>query len=321
MNKHFTFIAAILLLFSLYSSGQAYTFETGLQAYTYLSGAAPITQADPQGGGFYFSHNFKFRTFDFDGDFLANGQTSAGAFVANDGYVAVYNAPSESHTVVYQALLPEAGSGLVKKSSSALSYKYEGATGNGTLKVEWKNMGITGRHDSEYVNIQVWLNEADKSITYHYGPRNLSSEFSFFSSVFSTPNAQFGTFDNAINVTGNANSPTTTTSTGFSTMPPVTGLPEAGRYYRFKRKSTTGINQTIQATIKLYPVPAKEVLYAEAESDALCSITDVTGKVVLETALQAGTNTINIAQLANGIYCLNVTGESGNSVQKIIVSH
>lgn len=78
---------------------------------------------------------------------------------------------------------------------------------------------------------------------------------------------------------------------------------------------------TVNKTIAIYPNPANDLVTINSENGNVNSVTiyDVTGRLVYtETANVAKLN-INITDLSKGVYVINVTTESGESVEKLII--
>jgi hypothetical protein len=71
--------------------------------------------------------------------------------------------------------------------------------------------------------------------------------------------------------------------------------------------------------VKVYPNPAKNILYIEGKQDEHLSVEllDMTGRLILS---QKNENTIQLPMLQSGIYLLRVTDENqNNTVKKIII--
>jgi hypothetical protein len=85
---------------------------------------------------------------------------------------------------------------------------------------------------------------------------------------------------------------------------------------------TVGIEDLANtASISVYPNPAKDMLYVASDMDLRSArVFDVTGKLVREFTLDGGLNrTLNIADLNNGIYFVEVeTANGASSTSKII---
>lgn len=320
MKIKITLYSVILLLCTASLNGQNfYGVKTGLGTYEPLSNGTPITLDDAQGGGRYFSHDLIFKTFDHEVNFKAGGN-SLGAYVSFDGYLAAYTSPSQSHTIIYHAILLEgSNTGLRLKNNSAMLYKYEGTQGNGILKVEWKNMGITNHHDSEYMNLQLWLDESDNSITYSYGPRSISGTLRNHVGLFSTPNAQFGVFDNAMYFFGVPQRFTIVNPTGFNDIPSLSELPENGRYFTFTT-NTTGIQGVNTSSVKgVYPNPAQTTItlpYA-----GIYTITDITGKLISTGETLTENATVDVESLNTGIYYIHYTKDGIAINEKLIIGN
>ena len=58
----------------------------------------------------------------------------------------------------------------------------------------------------------------------------------------------------------------------------------------------------------VYPNPASSVIRIDAEAAAEAQIMDMTGRVVMNVNVNEGENTINVAELANGVYFVKMNG-------------
>ena len=82
--------------------------------------------------------------------------------------------------------------------------------------------------------------------------------------------------------------------------------------------SNTGIVDEV-THISLYPNPVSNMLKIEGLSHQNIMITDISGKVVYTAQNLTGSQNVNVAGLHQGIYIVNINGESGNMVKKINV--
>lgn len=79
-------------------------------------------------------------------------------------------------------------------------------------------------------------------------------------------------------------------------------------------------NTTPNAKVKVYPNPAKDMLYLETQSTGLnASLMSITGQIVATQALTSK-NCISTKDLPNGIYVYTISDNAGNTVQRGNVS-
>lgn len=71
----------------------------------------------------------------------------------------------------------------------------------------------------------------------------------------------------------------------------------------------TGVNTARQSSFKIYPNPTKGKLTIETTSDVQLSITNILGEVVYFTNLVGKKNEVNLEQLANGMYFVNIVSK------------
>lgn len=78
-------------------------------------------------------------------------------------------------------------------------------------------------------------------------------------------------------------------------------------------------NETLNTLkVNAYPNPATDVLNVTVEENAQLVIFDQAGRVLLQQAVQAGENTLNIAELKAGFYTFRVTGAQKSGSGKFI---
>ena len=79
----------------------------------------------------------------------------------------------------------------------------------------------------------------------------------------------------------------------------------------------TSVNESAQtANVKVYPVPAENVMFIQAEGFQKAEIYSVTGQKMMESTMDK----MNVSSLSQGVYLLKVYDQSGNSeTQRIVV--
>ncbi len=83
---------------------------------------------------------------------------------------------------------------------------------------------------------------------------------------------------------------------------------------------TDPVNITSAKNIaEIYPNPVKDVLNIDNAYGANVEITNMLGQRVLSAKVISNNETINVSNLATGIYCVNVTVNGKTSVHKIVV--
>ena len=78
-------------------------------------------------------------------------------------------------------------------------------------------------------------------------------------------------------------------------------------------KATTSVNENNIQSVSLYPNPAREQVSFMLESDAQVSVFDMTGRKVSEMNATAGEAQLNVSQLENGVYFINVRYANGTT--------
>lgn len=204
-------------------------------------------------------------------------------------------------------------------STSPISYKLEGTAGNRILKLEVKNAGLEdadvyGYDENHfYMNSQVWLYEADKSIEIHYGTNNITDIDNLTDGdglfVGLTDDINFGAFvygaiDNPSY--GEFNEDTLTDNVVME------AYPADGTVYRFAPAQTAGLVGLKANAVSLYPNPATTVVNITSGNSLITNYTiiDTTGKTII-TKNTPGTQSVNInvESLATGIYFIKVNNQ------------
>ena len=78
-----------------------------------------------------------------------------------------------------------------------------------------------------------------------------------------------------------------------------------------------GIDDVEGSVFRLYPNPASMTVTVEADKPAEVAILDVSGRQVMHTAVGAGTTTVDISRLAQGVYFVRFNGHG--AVRKLVV--
>ena len=86
---------------------------------------------------------------------------------------------------------------------------------------------------------------------------------------------------------------------------------------------TNEIKKNNQSSFNLYPNPAQNTVRIEMSNAGVTSIVtmvDVLGNEVMNTVISNKTNTLNVADLPNGVYQVSISNETGNTVKKLVIS-
>ena len=84
-------------------------------------------------------------------------------------------------------------------------------------------------------------------------------------------------------------------------------------YVKLIGKATTSVNENNIQSVSLYPNPAREQVSFNLESDAQVSVFDMTGRKVSEMNATAGEAQLDVNELVNGVYFINVRYANGTT--------
>lgn len=202
-------------------------------------------------------------------------------------------------------------------SSSPISYKVEGTTGNRILKLEVKNATLEFAEDYDYdedhfyLNYQVWLYEAGNAIEFHYGANNITDidNITDGDGIIVALGDDYNTVGFVYNDIESPEYGEFTEDTFPDEGLVLSDYPANGTVYRFGDVQTTGLPGIKATTLSLYPNPASTVLNIQSAKEPVTaySIADVTGKVVAQSSVVSATSlSINVENLAGGVYFVKV---------------
>ncbi len=86
----------------------------------------------------------------------------------------------------------------------------------------------------------------------------------------------------------------------------------------FQATNALSLEENVLAKVKLYPNPASNNIRFANLEDATIMITDITGKVVLQSEGVDENSIINVSDLNSGIYLVNIKNESMNETIKFV---
>jgi hypothetical protein len=84
-------------------------------------------------------------------------------------------------------------------------------------------------------------------------------------------------------------------------------------YVKVTGTNVNAVNEAEVSAISLYPNPARDQVSFMLEDNAEVNFFDMTGRMVSTTQCEAGQNQINVSELVNGVYFVNVRFANGSS--------
>ena len=84
-------------------------------------------------------------------------------------------------------------------------------------------------------------------------------------------------------------------------------------YVRVTGTHVNAVDETATSVVSLYPNPAREQVSFMLDDNAEVSFFDMTGRMVSTTQCEAGQNQINVSELVDGVYFVNVRYTNGNT--------
>jgi hypothetical protein len=320
MKKN-SMLLIIALLLSVYElKAQNYVHTISNVAYQDLVNPGFINNSDSIASAYYVNANLLFPAFGAHADFnTVSSVPSLGAYVTRNGYVAVYEKPAYNYTYVFHSYFAN----LLKiNATSAMSVIVIPNGTNKILKFQWKNMGLLNHSDTEYVNFQIWFDETNKSVSYHYGPSKViaDSNTGGVIGLLRAPN-DFSSFTHATYFRGDSKSPSQLEifhPKTYRNLEGANNFPPSGTLISF-RLPTTSIKPTINNKFeyKVFPNPFNEKIEIDCEGNFEWQIFDMLGKL-LKSGPGFKTIEINTADLNKGFYQIRIVSQGEIAVEKLV---
>jgi hypothetical protein len=302
----------------------SYTFQLDSATYTPLSNPISLNNSSVWG----FGSSFVFPSIPSPFPAAISGTNFNSIYFSPE-----FGAGNPNLTTMYNGhwAVPFGWIGLVDRgfsidtSLSPVSYQVEGAVGNRIIKFEAKEVG--SRHEQavnpgilvNYVSFQVWLYENSQVIEFRYGPSVMPSDSIFYGENQGVQNTGpiVGIFNETPNdwvecwLQGPVGSPSLVSTAQF-----MIGTPANGTIYRFNPVSTTSVaEQQLSSQLKAFPNPATDLLQLQLQNNqasALVQLYDLSGREVKRVLMSEMQTTLDISDLAAGMYNLRMKGAAGS---------
>ena len=80
-----------------------------------------------------------------------------------------------------------------------------------------------------------------------------------------------------------------------------------------------GIEESVLADFRLYPNPATEMVMVESAVAATLEVHDLSGRLVRTERVQAGVQSVDVSDLAQGMYQLRVVAGEAQRLEKLVI--
>lgn len=308
MKKLIYFFA--LCTTGLSAQAQYYSFFSSVQTYSDISEADITDTVMNEYVPFLPEQPFKM--------FGKSGMTSYSA-----GVTAGYMVASNAQYGV--ALDPMMGTRLRKISGqSSISIKEMYSLTDTLLVVQWKQIGLMGHPDSEFLNFQLRINLRTEQVEFHYGPSNYvrtANDSAFTNPLHTGPEVlvvllypDFTGYYEFTSVSGNPSNPVY--SKNYARM---TDIPTPNQLFTFKKSSPVGFNEDTwnNRSHFIYPNPAvnRSVSVALPETIKRIKLYSSVGKLIME---QIGGESFNLPSGCQ-LFFAEITLTSGEKyIEKIV---
>lgn len=300
--KRILSVIAVCLLFTGITNAQTYTLQTQVQPYQ------EITNPDyeiPDTSQYFGNVNTKpavnFKCFNQTYNLEENV-----LIPLKEGYLFFTNA---THSITLYVAKGDFVGRPGNNQTSVFSFKTEGTTGNKVFTLQWKNMGLLGGDENDYINFQAKLYESTGVIEYHFGPSAVKPGLWINGANGPTigileMDAPFSTIYNQLWLSGQPSNPTVVNTNGIVN---IDQAPANNTLYRFM-PATSSITAVHRGSgLKVYPtlLSCGDKLHIEADAGKeikYISLFDCMGKKAWSSEISA--SHVTIPGLPQGVYFL-----------------
>jgi len=328
--KKFTLFSFLVFLAFNYLNAQIYEFSVSNETYVPLEKSISVTNGEIFDEiDFSVPIGFDFQLYDKLIDSL----------YIFDGTLTIIDVPDiDKDTVIFSAALPILANVVdlgynIEESLSNISYLTEGEVGNQIFKLEWRNVGFSEEVESEgssFINIQLWLYEADGRIEYHYGenffenPIDLENS-SILIGLVGNFNTVLETFDEFILLEGDPTDPSVMylDQYGYEYYDEFTldSFPPNSTVYTFNNSSvsTEDIRQ-LSSEFEVRPNPALDIISLKTTIDInrIRSVSIYNSSGALIKVVESNYDQIQITNFVPGIYNLSILTDKGFAAKRFV---
>ncbi len=211
-----------------------------------------------------------------------------------------------------------------ENEQSEISMEAIGNPGDYVIKFQWKNVGLKGHFENDYLNFQIWLFQKTGKIEIHIGPSQITSNLAF--NKFNGPktgvmlsNSNFSEIYQSSYLSQDPEKPEKESFTNLITL---NGTPSDSTVYIFNPINNSLNTNNSLSNLSLYPNPANNILKTgNIFNMKYVKIHSIDGKLVYEMhSSNQGEipNTIDISKLETGPYIIEIESETGRYKSKFI---
>ena len=325
-----TFLFSCTLLFS-----QTYDLEVRQGVYESLEKSTSVTNGQVWDDlDYVIPIGFDFPFYNITMDTLFSG-----------GDIIFFNVSDESNAgdSLFSAVIPMVADiiDLGYASGEALSnisYLVQGVQGDRILKIEWSNVGFYNSlysDASDFMNMQLWLYEANGTFELHFGNSDIANPFDIFLENsgpviglvgdFSQENGEFTEF---LVLEGDPENPNVVfldedSYEYFYYEYALDTMPASGTIYSFNRiappVSTDEIRE-LSTQFSVHPNPASSSISLRTQMDysTIRSVSIFDNNGALMKTIESDYDNINIEQFTSGIYNIQILTDEGLASKQFV---
>ena len=324
--KNRAHVLAMFVMLPLFMMGQTYEFSVSSEPYTDLNNGTPLVTEIWDDPGYTAPLGFVFHYYE-------QNVTSVNQ-LDSVAYPLLSTSPIGDTLAFFFVF----GADLIDRGyedtvlQSPITYKTTGPAGNRVFTIEWKNVGFFNQYwflgdNTDFVNFQMRLYEADGAIEYHFGPSNITRPDIVYDAggpfVGLVEKLEWGpdvSYGEALLLTGLPANPTVVNE--YETVF-LNGTIPANTVYRFSRVPTA-VDDPVTENDKPFfnPNPSDDFIQVandfQEEIIPPVFVYNSTGALMSK---EMNTQRIETQNWTAGVYQLQFNTKTGLRTQRIAVSH
>lgn len=258
MKKILTILGGIVMVGA---TAQSYDFNQTTNTYTPLSNAVALTDELWDDQEYDVDLGFTFELFD---------QEVSNIHLDVNGQLSVSTGTQDYSFGLFATDIVDGGFNTPDFTSIPVQYTIEGSAGDQIFKVQWEDAAIWGATEAS-LDFQIWMYESSGNVEIHFGENNIDSLPIGVGIVIEGGGIAFS---DGFLLTGEANSPQTTTFIGQK----LDGAPDNGTTFQFIRTAAAAVNELTEEALKI-KITSEGINYQTNESLTM-QVFDLEGRLI-----------------------------------------
>lgn len=302
MKKLLLFFGAMCVAFGAYAQNH-YSFSQRSANYTEMTNGTLVSPAEWDDFEVTMAMPFSFKFFGRTVDSITISDDGTYFWQDGDDYLSPHDNDPISR-----------GAG-----QSPVTYRLDGSGNDRILKVQWPNITFYDIADSfpnDFANYQVWYYEGSNIIEFHIGSSFISEGALAEINLMPFMNDSIG--EKGVVIQGDPAQ--ATPNYDLASAGSLTSNPSVNTIYVFTPGFPNGVLEpSFEASIKMYPIPAKNTLTINAENSIQqMEVYTANGQLIATELPNSMEYTLNTRELTPGVYVLRIQTAEGAVSKRVV---